>query len=298
MIKKAESKTRAMLKYALLVPLITCLTGINVSLNAQNLNSKPQEKPDEDEKIFVSVEENPEFPGGAKALYEYIAENMYYPEEAMENGIQGKVVIRFVVEKDGTVDNVEILRGFDKSCDAEAVRVIKSLPKFISGKQNGIPVRVYYTIPINFKLQDNPNEEKKIEKSEGIKLSPLKPESTANEGNPNKNEDIYDEEPKFPGGREALYKYIFEIIRYPIEAAEKGIQGKTTIRFVVEKDGTVNDVVVLRGFNKYCDAEAVRVVKSLPKFIPGKKNGEPVRVYFTMPINFKLGPPIYPKTSN
>jgi protein TonB len=105
------------------------------------------------EEVFVSVEQNPEFPGGIQELYKYIGSHIVYPSIARENGLEGKTTVRFVVEKDGSVTDVTVLRGFDKACDAEAVKVVKSLPKFQPGRQNGRSVRVYYTIPISFKLQ-------------------------------------------------------------------------------------------------------------------------------------------------
>ncbi|GHT20508.1 cell envelope biogenesis protein TonB [Bacteroidia bacterium] len=110
------------------------------------------EKPKEEE-IFVSVEQGAEFPGGIQELYKHISDNLRYPAIAQENGIQGKTTLRFVVEKDGSVSDVTVLRGFDTNCDKEAVRVVKSLPKFQPGRQNGRAVRQYYTIPITFKLQ-------------------------------------------------------------------------------------------------------------------------------------------------
>ena len=110
-----------------------------------------EEVTDEDE-IFMIVEEEPEFPGGPAKLLEYIQQNLKYPMEARENNIQGKVIVSFVVEKDGSISNVKVLRGIGGGCDAEAVRVIESLPKFKPGKQRGNLVRVSYTLPINFVL--------------------------------------------------------------------------------------------------------------------------------------------------
>ncbi|HHW60134.1 MAG: energy transducer TonB [Bacteroidales bacterium] len=104
------------------------------------------------EEIFTFVEEYPEFPGGEKALYEYIKNNIRYPEVARTSGITGTVYVQFVVEKDGSISDVKVLRGIGGGCDEEAVRVVKSMPKWKPGKQRGQPVRVYYTLPIDFKL--------------------------------------------------------------------------------------------------------------------------------------------------
>jgi len=112
------------------------------------------EKEEEDEaQVFFIVEEMPEFPGGELALRKFIAQSIKYPVIAQENGIQGKVYVNFVVDRDGTVTNAKIARGVDPSLDKEALRVVNSLPKWKPGKQRGKPVKVSYTVPINFVLQ-------------------------------------------------------------------------------------------------------------------------------------------------
>ena len=109
---------------------------------------------EEEEVIFVVVESMPEFPGGQQALFKYLAENVKYPVIAQENGIQGRVICQFVVNKDGSiVDVVAVRSSGEPSLDKEAIRVIKSMPKWKPGKQRGKPVRVKYTVPVNFRLQ-------------------------------------------------------------------------------------------------------------------------------------------------
>lgn len=105
------------------------------------------------EEIFTAVEQMPQFPGGEAELLKYIATHIKYPTMAAENNIQGRVVVKFVVKKDGNVGEVVVLRGKDPDLDKEAVRVVKTLPRFIPGKMNGQSVSVWYTLPINFKLQ-------------------------------------------------------------------------------------------------------------------------------------------------
>ena len=107
---------------------------------------------EDDDEFFMVVENMPEFPGGDLGLMKYIQKNVRYPPIAKEYGITGKVFIQFIVDKSGSVTNVKIARGVDKNLDAEAVRVVKSLPKYKPGKQRGKPVRVMFTIPINFTL--------------------------------------------------------------------------------------------------------------------------------------------------
>ena len=107
---------------------------------------------EDDDEFFMVVENMPEFPGGDLGLMKYIQKNVKYPPIAKEYNITGKVYVQFIVDKSGTVTNVKGVRGVDKNLDAEAVRVVKSLPKYKPGKQRGKPVRVMFTIPINFTL--------------------------------------------------------------------------------------------------------------------------------------------------
>ena len=112
------------------------------------------EKPKEEEtKVFDVVEEMPQFPGGPSALFEYLSKNIKYPVVAEENGIQGRVIATFVVERDGSISDVKVIKSVDPSLDKEAIRVLKSMPKWIPGKQNGSAVRVKYTVPVTFRLQ-------------------------------------------------------------------------------------------------------------------------------------------------
>lgn len=106
-----------------------------------------------EQEIFQIVEEMPAFPGGEAKLMEYVAKNIKYPQIARETGIQGRVFVGFVVEPDGSVSNVKVLRGIGGGCDEEAMRVVKSMPKWKPGKQRGKAVRVSYMLPVNFKLQ-------------------------------------------------------------------------------------------------------------------------------------------------
>lgn len=108
---------------------------------------------EEDNVIFQVVETMPTFPGGDANLFKFLSNNVKYPVIAQENGIQGRVICQFVVNKDGSIVDVEVVRSVDSSLDKEAIRVIKSMPKWSPGKQRGKPVRVKYTLPVNFKLQ-------------------------------------------------------------------------------------------------------------------------------------------------
>ena len=111
-----------------------------------------QEKPVE-EKVFDVVEQMPQFPGGDAALFEYLSNHIKYPTIAEENGVQGRVIVTFVVERDGSITDVKVVKSVDPSLDREASRVVKGMPRWIPGKQNGSAVRVKYTVPVTFRLQ-------------------------------------------------------------------------------------------------------------------------------------------------
>lgn len=114
---------------------------------------EPEVKPKEEE-IFVAVEQQAEFPGGQGALMKWLSNNVRYPESAQQNDIQGRVIVKFVVEKDGSIGKTEILKGVDKDLDREALRVVKKMPRWQPGKNNGVAVRSYFNLPVVFRLQN------------------------------------------------------------------------------------------------------------------------------------------------
>ncbi len=120
----------------------------------------PDQMPNEDQKIveekmepFTVVEQMPDFPGGEAELFKYLQKNIKYPEMARESGITGVVYVKFVVDKHGKISDIQLLRGIGGGCDEEAIRVVKSMPDWKPGRQNGMPVPVYFTLPIKFTLQ-------------------------------------------------------------------------------------------------------------------------------------------------
>ncbi len=122
-------------------------------LKAKEVIAQPEPPKEEETKVFDVVEQMPSFPGGPSALMQYLSSNIKYPVVAEENGVQGRVVCTFVVERDGSITDVRVIRSVDPSLDKEAVRVVKGMPRWIPGKQNGSAVRVKYTVPVTFRLQ-------------------------------------------------------------------------------------------------------------------------------------------------
>ena len=229
--------------------------------------------------VYQIVEQMPQYTGGEEAMMKYVAENIKYPQAAKDKNISGRVFVGFVIEKDGSVSNVKVVRGIGGGCDEEAARVIKEMPKWKPGMQKGKPVRVNYMMPIFFKLDDGqPAKSVKKEKASNPDMTPDK----------NGVYQIVEEMPQYPGGENALMDYVSKNVVYPKEAQEKGISGRVFVSFIVEKDGSVSNVKVMRGIGGGCDEEAVRVISGLPKWKPGKMKGKPVRVSYMMPITFRL----------
>lgn len=122
-------------------------------LKAKEDIKAPEPPKHEENKIFTVVEQMPMYPGGDAALMQYLSSNIHYPAVAAENGVQGRVVVGFVVERDGSITDVNVMRSVDPSLDREAVRVVKNMPRWTPGKQNGSAVRVKYQVPVTFRLQ-------------------------------------------------------------------------------------------------------------------------------------------------
>ncbi|MBO4995871.1 MAG: energy transducer TonB [Muribaculaceae bacterium] len=132
--------------------------GVDDIINAQEHKEavvvEEKTEPVEENKVYEAVEQNPEFPGGQQALQKWLKDNLHYPPIAQENGIQGTVVVRFVVDKNGKVGEAKILRSVDPDLDKEALRVVKELPDFSPGRMNGHPVNVWFTLPCRFKMSN------------------------------------------------------------------------------------------------------------------------------------------------
>ena len=226
-----------------------------------SLSSKSREM---NEQVFTVVEKMPSFPGGDAELLKYIATNIKYPKESQDNGEQGRVICSFIVGRDGSVNNPEVLRGVTPLLNEEAVRVINTMPRWNPGMQRGKAVAVKYTVPITFRLK-SPVEEAK--------------EETLT---------VVDVMPQYPGGDRELLKFIAQSIKYPTDAQEAGVQGRVICSFVVDKKGNIVEPKIIRGIDPSLDAEALRVIGMMPRWTTGRQDGKAVRVLYTVPITFRL----------
>lgn len=211
--------------------------------------------------VFTVVETMPEFPGGMDGLVQYLGSNIKYPEEAKDNGIEGRVFVNFIIEKDGSIGKAKILRGIGSGCDKEALRVVSGMPKWKPGIQRDQAVRVRFNLPIRFQLD--------LHGADSVYT-------------------VVKNMPEFPGGVSALMQYLASNIKYPEMAKKEGIQGRVFVNFIVERSGRISRVKILRGIGGGCDEEAVRVISAMPRWKPGLVNGKPVRVSYNVPIKFTL----------
>jgi len=294
----------------------------------------------------------PEFPGGEKALIEFLRKTIVFPDEAMKNNEHGKVYVQFVVRKTGKAADAKIIRSISTSLDNEALRVIGLLPDWIPGEQNGEKVSVTRVIPISFQpaapkdtvaewqpnektvvliddvkmpesfnigiinlskmatasvLKPFPDKEKSTlmkkygkqaadgvilltSKKEGIQY--LLADSTANTA-ACKDAAVM---PSFPGGEASLTAYIADSIQYPFVAKRLNTQGKVIVQFLIDKTGKINDAKVIRGTDYFLDKEALRVIGTMPNWIPATKCNEKVNAYVSLPVVFKLDVPAKEKT--
>ena len=234
-----------------------------------------------DEEVFEVVENMPEFPdGGMPGLMKYLSANIRYPEAAHKAGTQGRVTVQFVVGKDGSIGNVGILRGVDPNLDAEAIRVISSMPKWKPGTQKGEPVNVRYTVPVMFRLTPKPVE--KID--EMIVVGYRNPDAPVT----GEVYEVADKMPEFPGGMTGLMQHLSKNIRYPAEAHTNNIQGRVVVSVIINTEGKVTNAKIVQGVAPSLDAEALRVTGTMPDWIPGTKDGKPVNVKYTFTVVFRL----------
>jgi len=211
------------------------------------------------EKELLYIETMPRYPGGEAELYNFIRNKRTYPKSAQEEGIEGRVITRFVVLPDGSIDNVTIVRGIHPACDSVAINIIRSMPKWIPGTLNEKAVPISYILHIIFPYD--------MKKGEKVYWAP-------------------DQKASFLGADQALFKFITENLKYPVQ--EPCCQGKVIIRFIVTKEGKIESPEIVTSLDTPFDKESLRVINLMPDWIPARHKGEVVNSYFILPIVFRL----------
>ena len=228
----------------------------------------------DNEQPFLIAETMPSFRGGDLNTFRaWVQENVKYPAEAVKNNIQGRVILSFVVEKDGSVSNIQILQTPGKAFSEETRRVVAASPKWKPGEQRGEKVRVRYTLPVDFRITATAQDTKTSE----------------NKGSGEEPFLVVDTPPQFNGGDIGEFRRWVQMnVKYPAEALGKNIYGKVLVTFVIEKDGSVGNAEIFKSPDKSLADEVLRVIGKSPKWTPGKQRGEAVRVKFGMPVDFAV----------
>ncbi len=240
--------------------------------------------------VYEVVEIQPSPAGGMAGWNKYLSENLRYPPNAQRKGIEGTVIVAFVVNTDGTTTDIEILRSVGGGCDEEVIRIVKGSPKWTPGMQRGMPVRTRMRLPLRFMLGGTDTSRDSTEVS--LNAVPLPP---ATDGQDSSQEgaalffDLVDTPPSPVGGLGAWSRHLSENLAYPTSARMKGIQGTVLVSFIVNTDGTIEAIELVQGIGGGCDEEAIRTIKISPNWMPGMIKGKAVRTRMKIPIRFKLG---------
>jgi TonB family protein len=240
--------------------------------------------------VYEVVEIQPSPAGGMAGWNKYLSENLRYPPNAQLKGIEGTVIVAFVVNTDGTTTDIQILRSVGGGCDEEVIRIVQGSPKWNPGMQRGTPVRTRMRLPLRFMLGGTDTSRDSTEVS--LNAVPLPP---ATDGQDSSQEgaalffDVVDTPPSPVGGFEAWSRHLSENLTYPTSARMKGIQGTVLVSFIVNTDGTIEGIELVQGIGGGCDEEAIRIIKSSPSWTPGMIKGKAVRTRMKIPIGFRLG---------
>ncbi|NDV69070.1 TonB family protein [Dysgonomonas sp. 25] len=203
---------------------------------------------------------NPQFPGGEQALLDFIQTNLRYPAKS---DVKGIAWTSFTITEKGEIKDIKIIKSLGKDYDKEVKRLIKSMPNWIPAKWGKQNAAAFYELPINFGVED-------------ITATELLTDTTNYTP------------PHFFGGEKAMNEFIIKNMRYPLEALKRDEQGVVKILLTIAEDGNIENIKVLEGPSRLLIAEAVRVTKLMPKWIPATRNGENVTDTYTIPISFKI----------
>ncbi|MBO2008458.1 TonB family protein [Hymenobacter negativus] len=224
------------------------------------------------DRVYTEVEHMPQLAGksGKRAIIDAIYKELRYPEYAIRQGIDGIVMVNFIVDKKGYARNARIVRGIGGGCDEELLRAVGLLPRFTPGTQLGKPVDVAITISITFHRDDSG-------RTRGEMLDTLR-----------RVYPLVDEMPRLPngGGNPAIFQAVQRAVIMPPEVANDTLPRKVFVGFTVGPSGVMRDVKIVRSLNANCDAAALAAVRQLPRFVGGKLNGLPASVSFTVPVLF------------
>ncbi|WP_164891193.1 energy transducer TonB [Botryobacter ruber] len=245
-----------------------------------------------DSKTVALVGQKPRFSGGEQALYKFIKENLRHPDPEYTPVVQ----VTFSVGTDGSVQDVQAVKGVPEEFAKEAVRVVKLMDKMWEpGKQGDKPVVMKQHVSIYFENEKKRTAAITNSATPGTAAGSLKNTVAQGEEKPYT---FAEKMPSFKGGEHEMFKYLAREMKYPQEAIQKGAEGQVFVSFIVGKDGSLRDIKILRGLGAGTDEEAIRVIQSMQgKWEPGMQNGKPVPVRYNLPIKFSLNKGAAPATT-
>jgi TonB family C-terminal domain/TonB family C-terminal domain len=250
------------------------------------------------DKVFTNPDIVPMYTGGTAEMHRFISNTLEYPADAVERDAQGLVVYTFVVEKDGTLSNFNIIHRADSLLNQEALRILQKMPSWRPARHNGEIVRSESYVPMYFRL----NKNARVAARTGRTSSSATAQAYA-KTDPSIIENsaiftIVDKMPQYATGESGLGDFIAYNIRYPIKARQEGIEGRILCSFIIGVDGSVSNIEVVEGLYPSLDDEAIRVLGLMPRWLPGENGGEKVNVKCLLPIDFTIDEdPIPPLTS-
>lgn len=216
----------------------------------------------------TAIESDPQYPGGIEECFKFVGTNLKYPADCQGQGIQGRVIVQFIIDKDGSVTDAQVVQSVHPQLDKEALRLVNAMPKWLPGMSKGKPIRVRFTMPINFKLgTDKPQswttviDENNEEKTIGL-----------------------DRQPQFPGGNRAMTDYLEANIKRMKRGSK---EARVTVQFVVNTDGSLSKLKVTGSTDSRFNGKALRLVRRMPRWEPAIQNGKSVRVKHSIPVTFR-----------
>ncbi len=264
----------------LAVFLTICFTTLSTfTVNAQNPPISASDR------VYENPDIVPMYTGGTPEMHRFISNTMSYPADAVERNAQGLVVYTFVVEKDGTLSDFNMIHSADPLLNEEALRILKNMPPWRPARHNGEIVRSETYVPMYFRLNRNVQYSTTPSSSATARVYAKTDPSVI------ENNEIYtivDKMPVYEYGERELTNFISYNMRYPKEALQEGIEGRILCSFIVEQDGSISNIEVVSGINEDLNNEAIRVLGLMPKWIPGENNGEKVNVKCLLPIDFTI----------
>lgn len=274
------------------LPQLSAENGISVKLNYNKALSKDTVPP--------------QFPEGEKALVEYMEGNIRYPYILAKIEMEGDVDARFTINKGGRPQDIEIIKGFDPLADEEVIRVIQEMPLWVPAMVNNNVISMEQQLTVSFSLNDTLRQETELLnngetnktnylKSRFEREGKIKKEGEDISGNDLQQKDNLSNTniqpkqlPEFPGGKQALDKFIADNLKYPKRAAELRIEGSVIFNITVSSEGEITRIGLMKGLYYECNDEAFYVVKKMPKWTPGMIDGKPATMDVILPIPFKL----------